>query len=109
MISLTKPQEVQLLNLLGLALRARRVITGEKEVLFAIKAGKAKMVFVASDASLKTKDRFDKKCFFHHVPVNYELSSDDLAHALGKNICKIVTIVDDGFKLAAEKIITEDK
>jgi ribosomal protein L7Ae-like RNA K-turn-binding protein len=107
--SLTKQQEIKLLNLLGLAFRARMVITGEKEVLNAVKTDKAKLVFIASDASDKTKDRFDKKCFFHHVVVNYDLHSDDIMHALGKSLCKILTITDEGFKLAAEKIIMEVK
>lgn len=101
--------QIKLMNLLGLAYRANKIITSEKEVLRAIKTKKAKMVFVASDSSLKTIDRFDKKCFFHKIPLNLKLNSDELAHALGKNLCKIVTITDDGFKDIAEKIFMEVK
>ncbi|EGP67406.1 ribosomal protein L7Ae domain protein [Streptococcus sp. oral taxon 056 str. F0418] len=41
----------QVANLLGLAQRAGRIISGEELVVKAIQEGKAKMVFLAGDAA----------------------------------------------------------
>lgn len=87
----------KILSLLGLAHRARKIITGEEAVLETLRANLAKLVFVAGDASEKTLDNFNRKCFFYHVPVCFELKSDELAQALGKTLCKIVAVTDQGF------------
>ncbi|MGD9605105.1 MAG: L7Ae/L30e/S12e/Gadd45 family ribosomal protein [Bacilli bacterium] len=102
-------KQTKVLNLIGLAYRAKKLVTSEKEVLNVVKTDKAKMVFVASDASLKTKDRFDKKCFYHKVPLYLDFDSDQLAHALGKSLCKIVAITDAGFTDVVQKIFMEVK
>ena len=52
------------LNLLGMAYRAKMVINGYDSVMDAIIKGKAKIVFIANDASDKTIEAFDKKCFY---------------------------------------------
>jgi len=107
--NLQDSQKNKIMNLLGLAYRANKIVTIEKEVLKAIKTKKAKLVLVACDASPKTKDRFDKKCFFHKIPLYFHLQSDEIAHALGKSLSKIVAITEDGFKEIAEKIFMEVK
>ena len=41
----------RILNLLGLAFKAKKIITGEENVVFGLQSNKCKIVFVANDAS----------------------------------------------------------
>ncbi|NOS34925.1 50S ribosomal protein L7, partial [Acinetobacter baumannii] len=47
-------QKQAVLNLLGLARRASRLVTGDNLVLGAIRSREAKLVYVANDASANT-------------------------------------------------------
>lgn len=84
------------LNILGLAQRAGKVITGEELVEKAISQKKAKVVLVASDCSFNSRDKFDKKCFFYKIKVIMDYSSEELSHAIGKQR-KIMCITDINF------------
>lgn len=86
----------KVLNLLGLATRARKIVSGEDTVVDAMRQKKAKIVFVASDASEKTIDKFKTKCFYYNVELNLEFNSDELSKSIGKSR-KILAIIDDGF------------
>ena len=54
----------QVLNLLGLAKRAGKLVAGEDTVLNLLKQNKLKIVFVAADASEKQIDKFNKNVIF---------------------------------------------
>lgn len=94
--------DVKKLNMLGLAQRAGKVISGEELVEKAIMQKKAKVVFVASDSSDATKDKFDKKCFFYKIPTIFDYNSSQLSHAIGKTR-KIICITDINFANAFKK------
>ncbi len=94
----------KLLNLLGLAQKAGKVVSGEDTVLDAIRKKQAKIVFVAKDATLNTVDKFDKKCFFYKIEINTELTSDEISHSIGKTR-KIIAITDEGFYKLIKKSI----
>lgn len=85
------------LNLLGLAYKARKVITGEENVIKLLQNQKAKIVFVASDASSRTIDNFKRKCFFYKTRVNFSFNTEELTKAVGKTLVKILAITDQGF------------
>ena len=53
----------KILDYLGIAKKGGMLITGEEGVIRALQTNKAKIVFVASDASLNTLDKFKRKCF----------------------------------------------
>jgi ribosomal protein L7Ae-like RNA K-turn-binding protein len=93
------------LNLIGLAYRAKKVTRGEDSTLSALQTQKTTLVFVAKDASERTKDQFLKKCFFYHVPVSFDFSTEELSKAIGRPMCKIMAITDQGFQKALEKIL----
>lgn len=97
--------KTKVLNLLGLAYRARKVIRGEENVVKSMQLGKIRMVFVASDSSKRTIDKFSKKCFFYNVPVVFDYSTDELSNAIGRPMCKILAITDQGFYEALKNII----
>ncbi|MCK9471467.1 MAG: ribosomal L7Ae/L30e/S12e/Gadd45 family protein [Bacilli bacterium] len=93
----------KVLNLLGLANRARKLVAGEDTVLRLLKQKKLKIVFVASDASLKQIDKFEKKCFFYETKMNNDYTCDELSNAIGKPMCKILAVTDQGFLDALNK------
>ena len=75
----------RLSNLIGLAQRAGKVISGEELVIKAIQSGKAKFVFLANDAGDNYK-----------VEVSTVFNTLELSAALGKPR-KVVAIADAGF------------
>lgn len=83
-----------ILSLLGLIYRAKKLVLGE-ECLNHI--NDIKYLFIANDASLKTKERYIKKCNYYDIPYNDNYSYLDLSRALGKGNVKIVGIIDSGF------------
>jgi len=88
------------LNLLGLAYRARKLINGDEVVTDNLQKGKCKMVIVASDASNRTIDKFQKKCFFYGTELNLEFTTEEISKALGKGLVKVVALLDEGFSNA---------
>ena len=82
------------LNTLGLAYRAKKVVLGE-EVLNRI--SKVKLIFLASDISDKSRERYEKKCHYYGIDHIDDYSSEELSRALGKNNVKVIGIVDKGF------------
>ena len=85
------------LNLLGLAYRARKVINGEENVIENLQKGKCKIVIVANDASMRTLDKFQKKCFFYNTQLITDFTCEELSKALGKGLVKIIALTDQGF------------
>ncbi len=82
----------QVANLLGLAQRAGRIISGEELVVKAIQEGKAKLVFLAHDLSKKIND----KSHYYQVEVSTVFSTLELSSAIGK-ARKVLAITDAGF------------
>ena len=89
-----------MLNTLGLANRAKKVVLGE-EVLNRI--DKVKLMFIASDISEKSRERYEKKCHYYRIDHIDEFSGEQLSAALGKNNVKVIGVLDKGFKDALLK------
>ena len=82
------------LNILGLAYRAKKIVLGE-EVLN--KISKVRLMFLASDLSEKSRERFEKKCFHYNIEHVDSYSSEEISSALGRKTVKVVGITDEGF------------
>lgn len=82
---------------LGLARRANKLVAGSDAVLWAIKKNLAKIVFIASDAASNTVKKFQKKCYDNNILAINEYSSEELSKAIGKPLCKVLAITDQGF------------
>ena len=85
------------LNLLGLAYRAKKVALGD-DAYTCLTNASVKYLFIASDASAKTKERLYKKIYYYKLAYDDSFSSYDLSNALGKNNIKVIAIIDEGFK-----------
>lgn len=82
------------LSLLGLIYKAKKMYLGENNLN---NMSDVKYLFVASDASDKTKERYFKKCEFYSIPCNTTYTYEQLSKALGKGNVKVIGITDPGF------------
>lgn len=84
-------------SLLGLAYRARKVLSGEETVIQAIRGGRAQVVILSSDASERTKKTVTDKCRYYQIPLATVPSRQELGQAIGKAERVIVAVTDKGF------------
>ncbi len=87
----------QWMSLLGLANRARKIISGEELTVKEIRNGKAKLILLSADASVNTTKKIMDKCQSYQVP--YKIVEDRflLGKAIGKEARVVVAVMDDGF------------
>ena len=95
------------LQLLGLAARARKVISGEELVVNEIRRGNAKLVLLASDASANTSKKLTDKCTYYNVELHVFGDRYDLGHATGKEARVSLAIVDSGFAKKMSSLLNE--
>ncbi len=91
------------LAMLGLAEKARKVVSGEFSVEKAVKCGSAWLVIVAEDASDNTKKMFTNMCEFYECDLVFYGTKDDLGAAIGKQFRASVAITDENLALALKK------
>ena len=84
-------------SLLGLAEKAGKVVSGEFSVENAVKAGKAKLVVLAEDASDNTAKKFKDKCKFYNIPIRFYGTKVALGAAIGKELRSTAAVMDEGF------------
>ncbi len=89
-------------SLLGLAMRAGKLVSGEDATMLDLKKGKLNLVIVASDASNNTKKLFNDKSSFRKVNCIEFSTKTDLGMCLGKDFRAVIGIKDVGL---ATKII----
>ncbi len=94
------------LNLLGLMRRANAVSVGELNTGATVKAGKAKLLLIAADASENARHRAEGFTIGKRVlTVELPFTKAELAAALGLNGCSMAAITDMGFSNALLKIL----
>lgn len=86
----------KILNLLGLAQRAGRLISGEELVVEAIRKQQAKLVFLADDAAENLSKKITDKSHTYQVEVVTAFSTLELSAAVGK-ARKVLAVTDAGF------------
>ncbi|MBG9983703.1 ribosomal L7Ae/L30e/S12e/Gadd45 family protein [Aerococcaceae bacterium DSM 111022] len=79
------------LNMIGLAQRAGKLISGDERVEKAIKNGQAKIIICADDISEKTLSRYQNYSENYNTPMLLPFDSIEMSQALGKkrSICCI--------------------
>ncbi|PLT34173.1 YlxQ family RNA-binding protein [Bacillus sp. V5-8f] len=87
----------QWVSLLGLANRARKLISGEELVIKEIRNGKAKLVLLAMDASSNTEKKIIDKCRYYDVPIKRVENRSILGQSIGKEERVTIAVLDDGF------------
>ncbi|KGR92037.1 50S ribosomal protein L7 [Ureibacillus massiliensis 4400831 = CIP 108448 = CCUG 49529] len=97
----------KLFQLLGLAARARKIISGEELVVKAIQTGNAKLILLASDASHNSTKKIQDKCTYYNVEYHVIGDRYQLGHATGKQARVALAIVDSGFAKKMSSLLNE--
>ncbi|MFD0711315.1 YlxQ family RNA-binding protein [Paenibacillus sp. GCM10027626] len=95
------------LSLLGMAMRAGKLVTGDETVLKAVRQGKAKLVIVAGDASDNTKKKYRDKCSTYGVAVKELYDRVTLGQAIGKEARVIIAVMDAGFSSSIQRSLSQ--
>lgn len=93
----------QWMSLLGLANRARKIISGEELTVKQIQSGKARLILLSADASENTTKKITDKCNSYQVPYKVVENRHLLGQAIGKEARVVVAVLDEGF---AKKMVT---
>jgi len=84
-------------QMLGLAMRARKIVTGEDQVVQAIRSRQAKLVLLAGDASANTAKKVTDKCQYYAVPLVTLADRYQLGQAIGKEARVTMAVTDAKF------------
>lgn len=90
-------------NLVGLATKAGKTVSGEFSTEKAVKTGKACLVIVSQEASDNTKKRFKNMCSYYNVPICFFGEKEALGHAMGREMRASMAVTDPGLAAAIEK------
>lgn len=82
--------------MLGLAMRAGKLVSGEETTLKAVKSGDVSLVIIAADVSDNTKKKMHDKCLTYDTPIVMFMTKAHISHAIGRSR-SIIGIKDRGF------------
>ena len=89
--------EKRIVNLLSMAARARRIVSGAFVAEEMLKKKQAAYLLLASDASEETKAKFTRMAAQMDVPAAELLTMQQLGHCLGKEYRAVAVLIDRGF------------
>jgi len=99
---MTEQIENQVINFLGLCMRAGRITSGQEACVDLARQEDAALVLMDATASENTRKRITDACHSHNVPL-YEVSEGELGRAIGKKGRMVVALKADGM---AQKLLT---
>ena len=91
------------LSLVGLAMKAGKVASGEFSTEKAVKDGQASLVIVSEEASANTKKKFQNMCTYYQVPICFYGSKAELGSAIGREFRASLAVMDAGLADAIKK------
>lgn len=94
-------------SLLGLAARARKIISGEELVVKEIQRNKVMLVLLSNDASKNTEKKISDKCSYYNIPLRHVTDRYELGQAIGKDARVVVGIQDEGFAKKIDTLLEE--
>ena len=83
----------RILNMLGLCMRAGKIISGEKACVQAIRTGKALVVLLDGGVAKNADKAVTDACSFYEVPL-IRVPDDELGYAIGKPGRMVAAITD---------------
>ena len=98
----------KLLGMMGLASRARKIVTGTEIVTEKIKSGRSvEFVIIASDVSQNTLKKVVNCCEYYEVEYGIsQFTMDEISNAVGKScLVSAVAIVDRNFADAIKNLV----
>ena len=97
----------KILSMIGIAMKAGKIASGEFSTEKAIKNNKAFLVIISEDASKNTKKKFTNSCTFYNVPILFVSTKEELGSAIGKEQRSSMALLDEGFAKAIIKNMEE--
>ena len=97
----------KILSMVGMAMKAGKVVSGEFSTEKAVKTGKAFLVIVSEAASDNTKKMFRNMCSYYEVPMYVYGTKEELGHSMGKEFRASLAVTEEGFAKSIEKRLIE--
>lgn len=98
----------KILQMLGLATRARMTTSGEGMAVTEVRSGNAKLVILSDDASANTSKKLHDKCNSYDVDLRVFGTRFELGHAIGKTERVVIAVNDQGFAKKLLSLIDEN-
>ncbi len=93
----------KVLGLIGLAMKAGKVVFGADSVEENILKRKVKLVIISEESSERTKKKFIEICEKYNIPTIIYGDIESLSNAIGKNNKAIIGIKDINFANSIQK------
>ena len=90
-------------GLIGLAMKAGRLVHGETACENAVRKEQACLVILAKDASGNTEKKFRDKCSWYRIPLTVCFDKAGLGRMIGKEQRAVLAVTDPGFAEAIQK------
>lgn len=87
----------RIMNLLGMAQRARRLASGAFAAQQAVQEGQAVFLLIAADAEEESKRRYKSLAEEANIPCAEGLTRETLGRAIGKEYRAAAALLDEGF------------
>ena len=97
---------IKVLNLLGLARRASKLVTGQELVLSRIRSNKVSIDFVASDSGKNSLKQFTDKCKSYNVFLCKSFTKEELSSAIGQKR-SVIAVNDIGFANRMKELLSD--
>ena len=93
--------------MLGLAMKAGKVVIGTEQVIAFLQKGRLKLVLLSGNASEGTQKKIRFKTEFYKTPLSVlDIDTDELGNLLGKTYSPaVVGITDENFANAIIKLL----
>ena len=97
-------------GMLGLAMKAGKVVIGTEQVVAFIQKKRIKLVLLSSSSSDGTKKKIRSKCEYYNVPLEeLPIQTDELGTLLGKTYTPaVVGITDENFSRTLIKLLSSE-
>ena len=97
----------RVLAMVGMAMKAGKIVSGEFATEKAVKTGKAFLVIVSEAASENTKKMFRNMCTYYEVPMYTYGTKEELGHSMGKEFRASLAVTEEEFAKSIEKRLIE--
>ena len=84
-------------QLLGLACRAGKIVSGDMAVKDAITSGRGKLMLIAEDCAIRTSNNFKQLALKHKIPLLECPTKAELGGAIGKTPRSVAVVISDDF------------
>ena len=98
------------LGMLGLAMKAGKVVIGTEQVIAYLQKNKLKLVLLSSNSSEGTQKKIRFKCEFYKTTTEaLDIDTDELGTLLGKTYTPaVVGITDENFSRTLIKLLSSE-